>query len=148
MTLKFKIERTKFIEILAIKIPCGNSEILVASVYIPPSKGRFKEMKGVFCQLGEFYVIAGDLNSHNPIWDDRKTSETGRYLERVLPLFDARLHIPPDFNRTHPTNPDKDAVLDYCISHGTLNTRTTGGSQLTSESFRRPLAPIREEVRT
>ena len=114
------IKNTKFIEILAIKIPCGNSEILVASVYIPPSKGRFKEMKGIFSQLGEFYVIAGDLNSHNPIWGARKTNETGRYLERVLRLFDARLHIPPDFTRTHPTNPDKDAVLDFCVSHGTL----------------------------
>jgi len=115
-----EIKNTKFTEIIAIKIPCNNNEIVVASIYIPPSKGRFKELKGIFSQLGQYYILAGDLNSHNTIWGAPKTNEMGRYLERLLPLFDARLHIPPDVTRIHPTDHRKDAILDYCISHSTL----------------------------
>jgi len=61
-----EIKTTKFTEIIAIKIPCNNNEIVVASIYIPLSKGRFKELKGIFNQLGQYYILAGDLNSTTP----------------------------------------------------------------------------------
>jgi len=49
-----------------------------------------------------------------------RTNSTGRYVERLVTLRDTRLHLPPSPTRIHPNNPKKDAVLDFCVSHSTL----------------------------
>jgi len=89
-------------------------------MYVPPSKGRYKELKAIYERLGNFYITAGDFNAHNSIWGGHKTNLTGQYLEKLLLHLDCRIHLPPSPTRIHPNNPTKDSFLDLCLTHSTL----------------------------
>jgi len=115
-----EIKNSNLTEVIAVKVPCNDSELAIASIYVPPSKGRYKTLKTIYDQLGDFFITAGDFNAHNTLWGAAKTNSTGRYVERLVTLRDSRLHLPPSPTRIHPNNPEKDAVLDFCVSHSTL----------------------------
>lgn len=107
-------------EVIGVKVPADGAEVAIVSVYVPPSKGRYKELKTMYERLGQFYVTAGDFNAHNSIWGGQKTNLTGQYLEKVLSNCNCRLHLPPTFTRIHPNDPSKDSTLDLCLTHSTL----------------------------
>jgi len=63
-----EIKDSNHTEVIAVKVPCNDSELAIASVYVLPSKGRFKALKSIYDQLGEFFITAGDFNAHNTLW--------------------------------------------------------------------------------
>jgi len=107
-------------EVIGVKIPAGNAEMAIVSVYVPPSRGRYKELKSVIERLGQFFIAAGDFNAHSETWGGRKTNLTGQYLEKLITHLDCRVHLPPSCTRIHPSNPSRDAALDICLTHTTL----------------------------
>jgi len=107
-------------EAIAVTVPANGAGVAVVSLYVPPSKGRYKELRAIMGRLGQFYISAGDFNTHNLIWGGQKTNQTGQYLEKLMLHLDCRLHLPPSHTRTHPNDPSKDAILDLCFTHSNL----------------------------
>ena len=107
-------------EVSGVRVPAGGADIAICSVYVPPSRGRYKELKAIYERLGNFYITAGDFNAHNTIWGGRTTNLSGQYLEKLLLHLDCRIHLPTSPTRIHPNNPSKDSTLDFCLTHSTL----------------------------
>lgn len=114
------LQRPTHAEVIGVRVPADGAHVSICSVYVPPSKGRYKELKAIYERLGNFYITAGDFNAHNSIWGGQKTNQTGQYLEKLLLHLDCRIHLPSSHTRIHPNNPTKDSTLDFCLTHSTL----------------------------
>jgi hypothetical protein len=73
------------IEATGIRIPIGNSEILLAAIYKPPgrawSDADIIELLSFRCKA----ILAGDPNAKHPFWNSAVSNPSG---EKLLKLFD------------------------------------------------------------
>ncbi|KAJ1524669.1 hypothetical protein ONE63_011152 [Megalurothrips usitatus] len=97
--------------------PAG--DLYVASVYLPPSKGRKGDIHKILTHRPHFF-IGGDLNAHWTAWGGDKDSDVGRYLDHYINELRLNIHIPATYTRIDPRIQGRDAVLDYGISHQLL----------------------------
>lgn len=107
-------------EVVGGKALTQEGEIHLASLYLPPSKGRKGEI-GIILKAHQHFFIAGDLNAHWSSWGGGKDNAAGSFLDYWVNELRLNIHIPPMNTRVHPTDSTKDAVLDYAISHERLS---------------------------
>ena len=94
-------------------------QLYVASLYLPPDKGRKRELGAILKHKRHFF-IGGDLNAHWEPWGHSKSNNTGSYLDFWVQELQLNIHIPPEKTRVHPKRPERDSVLDYGLTHELL----------------------------
>lgn len=92
--IKYKVNKMKNylpIESLAIETTNLSKNIILISIYIPPSNIRINVIKKQFKHLVMDYnciknvLIAGDINAHNPLWEhDSKMDNRGIAIADIL----------------------------------------------------------------
>lgn len=112
-------EHLKEAEMVGGLINTTDGNIYVASLYLPPSRGRKREI-GKIMRHKPHYLIAGDLNAHWSPWGHKKDNDTGAYLDYWINELNHNIHIPQESTRVHPKDREKDAVLDYALTHQML----------------------------
>jgi hypothetical protein len=82
------------IETTGFSVPIGNSEILLAAVYKPPSKPWCDEDTIHLANLRNKSVSAGDLNVKNPAWNSHTSNPSGDELLTQLINNDFQILAP------------------------------------------------------
>lgn len=103
-------------EIIGGHISTAEGRLYVASVYIPPKKGRKKEL-GRLLRSEPYLFVAGDLNAHWEPWGSRTSNNTGNYVDHWVNELNLNIHIPSEATRVHPNDRDKDTIVDYALTH-------------------------------
>lgn len=109
----------KAAELTGGKINTASGPLYVGSLYLPPSKGRKREL-GQILRSHPHFFIGGDLNAHWEAWGSTRSNDTGAYLSHWVNDLELNIHIPPGPTRVHPRRPQKDAVLDYGLTNSSL----------------------------
>ena len=109
----------KHAEIASCLVNTAEGKILVASLYLPPSKARKGEI-GKILKLHPYFIIAGDLNAHWEAWGSSKSNDAGNYIDSWVNDLGINIFIPTSPTRIHPKDRTKDAVLDYALTHSNL----------------------------
>lgn len=103
-------------DILITKTTSLNKNLVIASVYFPPSLplGVFLREAGRLCSFLERFqnvVLMGDFNARNAVWGDTITNRKGKELEVII--NDSRLKCINNGSCTFKRNDDTDgSVLD------------------------------------
>ena len=125
-------------EIAGGHIHTQEGKLYIASLYLPPSQTRKKDI-GKILRFQKFFIIAGDLNAHWTPWGSKKSNNAGNFIDYWANQLDLNVQIPPEHTRIHPGNPEKDSTLDYAITHPTLQQVEMTVHPLT-ESDHRPIS--------
>jgi ribonuclease HI len=75
-----------YTELNAVAVRVGfDKPITVCSLYVAPDQGATKEqIVGLANQLTAPYIIAGDMNAHNPIWGSLTQNQMGGIFEEFV----------------------------------------------------------------
>ena len=76
-----------YLEVQAVRVVSANSQqICILNVYNPGKVITVQEFRHYIAQLGDCYIITGDLNAHTKVLDSNcdKENGTGRSLEYIL----------------------------------------------------------------
>ena len=77
-----------------------NKEIFLASVYQPPHKRILRSDLDLLTTFKDSFIIGGDMNAKNIIWNSRITTSRGKILEHhadLLNYFITGPETPPSF---------------------------------------------------
>ena len=103
-------------EVIGGHISTTEGRLYVARVYIPPKKGRKKEL-GRILRSEPYLLIAGDLNAHWEPWGSRSSNNTGNYVDHWVNELNLNIHIHSEATRVHPKDRGKDTIVDYALTH-------------------------------
>ena len=107
------------LEVMAIKIFSSDDRtISILNIYNPNKDVSISELNHYINQLGTTYLIAGDLNAHTPILDDRDLTSnyTGRTLEDLISDGRTCLINPINFYTYINVANYRRSCLDICLS--------------------------------
>ena len=98
--------------------PTLHKTIPVCSVYIPPKEEpKELELNNLIEQLLRPFVIMGDFNSHNEIWESKKTDKKGKVIESLLNQHQLCMYNNKSNTYLHPATGTYSAIdLSICDS--------------------------------
>ncbi|KAG5860672.1 hypothetical protein JTB14_028413 [Gonioctena quinquepunctata] len=70
------------IQALAVHIDYDN--LTICNMYLPNTDWTLAALQNIIEQLPSPFLIMGDFNSHNPIWESHKLDAGGRIIGRVI----------------------------------------------------------------
>ena len=72
------------LQAVAIKVVL-KKQYTICSLYLDPSSEiLYSDLEDLVKQLDRPFIIIGDLNAHNPLWNSTSTNNRGRIIERLL----------------------------------------------------------------
>jgi len=126
------------LECQSIEIYTNSDSINILNVYNPCKNIPLEELQHYTNQLGNSFILIGDLNGHSPLWDSRnRYNLTGRSIEKLIETHNLILLNDADTptyidNRTGSTS-----CLDLCITTHDLGVlgELHRGSDIGSDHF-------------
>jgi hypothetical protein len=101
------------VEVAGVCIPIGNSEVLLASVYISPNRAwsdaDITELLSFRCKS----ILAGDLNAKHPFWNSALSNPSGEKTMALFYLSEFQISAPQCF--THNCPAGNGDVLDIVV---------------------------------
>lgn len=111
------------LEVQAVKLINDNlGDVTIMNLYNPTKNVTLKEMEHYIAQLGNNYIMAGDLNAHSPVIDSEcpTRNQSGKTIENLLLSNDICL-VNPDGMKTYIDRKNgKTTSLDLCLCSSNL----------------------------
>ena len=112
-----------YLEVQAVKVVTINSkQLCILNIYNPGKAVTVEELRHYIAQLGDYYIITGDLNAHTKILDSNCNNEnsTGKSLENILINDNVCINNPLNmYTYVSPTT-GKRSCLDVCMSSSNI----------------------------
>lgn len=111
------------LEVQAIKIHMQNSSTMtILNLYNPNKNITLEEMVHYIEQLGNNFLIIGDLNAHTPLLNDtvKRCNQSGKMLEDLLLQNTVCLINPPNMFTYIDRSTGKQSCLDLCLSSSNI----------------------------
>lgn len=126
------------LEYQAIEVNCNMGIINIMNIYNPHQNITTQEFNHYINQLGNRYILIGDLNAHSAIWDMRgRNNGTGRSLESVMASGRLGLLNAPEVATYIDHRTGTSSCLDLCMP--SMNLTNVGelcrGKDLGSDHF-------------
>jgi exonuclease III len=119
-----------FLETLAIRINLSRSNewLWIINVYNPNKNVTKSEIKHYLNQLGNKFILLGDVNAHTPVLDNKYhkyKNATGRSLENILTEENVILINPLNFVTYIDYHTGRPSCLDICLTSANIAAQTS-----------------------
>ena len=123
--LKYKLKplnqyRDSIVEHQCMTLILQHTEMDIMNIYIPPSAEiTHNELQYYFSQLSEKFIICGDMNGHNSIWEPSTGINNNRIGVVIGNFLNARedivLATPPDLPTHYNVRLGRNSTIDLCL---------------------------------
>ena len=109
------------LEVMHIWVGSSMERVDVLNIYNPGREVKLEEISRYVVGLGQRFILAGDFNAHDPLWDRRgRYNASGRAIMQVIDRLRLTLinsaDVPTYIGKIRGTT----SCLDLCIATGNL----------------------------